>query len=374
MKILKIKGKNEEVVLSEINKEYGDLAVILSTQQEKETGIFSWFKSPKTVITVAIKDEGDALLKPEEKESKESKESNMDTVAYNVLLSLKDQIDSMQKSITDLNKVKEQNNEWIGYNESSKIVSVLKDKLLDAGIHQEILDIILRGIDEDNDTEIVVRSLYANIEELLKKGLYSKKLPKIVFFVGPTGVGKTTTIAKLTADYVLNRGKKVVLFTSDTYRIAAIDQLKTYGDILGVDIEIIYDENELSDTIQKWEQADHIFIDTAGRSHKNEEQIGDIKRLLGCVKEKQVFLVLNASTSYKDVKSIVNTYEEICKEFELIITKLDETDEIGNIINIAYYAKRPILYLTHGQNVPADISGFNADEYTSYLLGRINYE
>lgn len=371
MRILKIKGKNEEVVLSQIKKEYGDLAVVLSTQQERETGIFKWFKSPKTVVTVAIKDEEDS---PSALEKKPSDENRIDTVAYDVLLSLKEQIETMQSSIMDLNKSKLQDNVSSDSDENNKIVRILKNKLLNEGINQEILDIILRGIDEDSDTEIIVRTLYVNIEELLKKGLYSKKLPKVVFFVGPTGVGKTTTIAKLTADYVLNRDKKVVLFTSDTYRIAAIDQLKTYADILGVDIEIIYEENELDNYIRKWEQADHIFIDTAGRSHKNEEQIEDIKRLLQSVNEKQVFLVLNASTSYKDVKSIVSIYEEMYKDFELIITKLDETDEIGNVINIAYYAKRPILYLTHGQNVPADISGFNADEYTSYLLGRINYE
>jgi len=371
MRILKIKGKNEEVVFSQIKKEYGDLAVVLSTQKEKKAGLLKWFKSPKTVVTVAIKDEEDS---PKILEEKVSKESSIDTVAYNVLLSLKEQIETMQSSISDLNKTKQQDNVLAGPDENNKIVNILRNKLLNAGINQEILDIILRGIDEDSDTEIIVRTLYVNIEELLKKGLYSKQLPKVVFFIGPTGVGKTTTIAKLTADYVLNKDKKVVLFTSDTYRIAAIDQLKTYADILGVDIEIIYEEKELDGYIKKWEQADHIFIDTAGRSHKNEEQIEDIKSLLQSVKEKQVFLVLNASTSYKDVKSIVSTYEEICKEFELIITKLDETDEIGNVINIAYYAKRPILYLTHGQNVPADISGFNADEYTSYLLGRINYE
>jgi flagellar biosynthesis protein FlhF len=141
-----------------------------------------------------------------------------------------------------------------------------------------------------------------------------------------------------------------------------------------VDIEVIYEADELMQYITKWKQADHIFIDTAGRSHKNSEQIQDIKVLLESIEEKQVFLVLNANTSCKDIKSIITIYEEVCSDFELIITKLDETDEIGNVVNIAYYAKRPILYLTHGQDVPADISGFNADEYTSYLLGRINYE
>ncbi|WP_069997471.1 GTPase [Cellulosilyticum sp. I15G10I2] len=371
MRILKIKGKNEETILGQIKKEYGDLAVVISTQQEKETGIFKWFKAPKTVVTIAVKDQEDYSLSAK---NESQKEQPIDTVAYNVLLSLKDQIETMQSSITDLKRSNEKHHMPSENKESNKIIDILKAKLSDEGINQELLDIILKGISEECEVEEIVRILYVNIEELLKKGLYSKNLPQIVFFIGPTGVGKTTTIAKLTADYVLNRDKKVVLFTSDTYRIAAIDQLKTYADILGVDIEIIYEENELIQYIEKWKHADHIFIDTAGRSHKNSEQIEDIKNLLASVEQKQVFLVLNANTSCKDVKSIVGIYEKVYPDFELIITKLDETDEIGNVMNIAYYANRPILYLTHGQNVPADISGFNADEYTSYLLGRINYE
>lgn len=370
MRILKIKGKNPEVISEQIKREYGDNAFILSTEQEKGAGLLKWFKPSKTVVTVAVKDEEDVQTNLSEESVKGA---NEETISYNVLLSLKEQIDTMQNHIMSLSKA-EVTKELSEDNESSKIINILESKLLNEGINKEILDILLKGIDEDSDIESVVRILYANIEEILKKDIYNKKLPQIVFFIGPTGVGKTTTIAKLTTDYVLNRGEKVVLFTSDTYRIAAIEQLKTYADILGVDIEVIYEADELMQYITKWKQADHIFVDTAGRSHKNSEQIQDIKVLLESVEEKQVFLVLNANTSYKDIKSIITIYEEVCSDFELIITKLDETDEIGNVVNIAYYAKRPILYLTHGQDVPADISGFNADEYTSYLLGRINYE
>ncbi len=371
MRILKIKGKNQEVIQEQIKKEYGDLAVILRAQQEKRSGFFKWFKSSKTVVTVAVKDEEDQTS-DFLNQAPASQDKDMEQVTYNVLLSLKEQIEEMQHSITGLSNTKIEDKRES--DSGNKVMDILKSKLQNEGINQEILDSILEGIDEESDVETIIRVLYANIEALLQKELHTKSLPKIVFFIGPTGVGKTTTIAKLTADYVLNKHKKVVLFTSDTYRIAAIEQLRTYADILGVDIEIIYDEKELLNAIKKWDKADHIFIDTAGRSHKNTEQIKDIKGLLQSVDEKQVFLVLNANTSAKDVKNIISIYESFYEDFELIITKLDETDEIGNVINIAYYAKRPILYLTHGQNVPADIKGFNADEYTSYLLGRLNYE
>lgn len=371
MKILKLKGKNQELVLEQIKKEYGDQAVVLNIQQEKNNTIFKWFKASKTVVTIALKDEQEETFKASD--DWQTKEQ-METQTYQVLLALKEQIETMQHTITDLSKGREVQEVLQDNSSSQKMLDILKGKLLTQGINQEIVEIILNGINEKDEVEDVVRILYSNIEKFLQKEFNVKDLPQIVFFIGPTGVGKTTTIAKLTAEYVINQGKKVVLFTSDTYRIAAIDQLRTYADILGVEIEIIYEANELLEYIEKWNGVDHIFIDTAGRSHKNMEQIEDIKELLQTIQEKQVFLVLNANTSCKDLKNIIATYEEVYPEFELIITKLDETDEIGNVVNIAYYANKPILYLTHGQNVPADIKGFNADEYTSYLLGRINYE
>ena len=164
------------------------------------------------------------------------------------------------------------------------------------------------------------------------------------------GVGKTTTLAKLTAKYVLEEQKKVVLFTADTYRIAAVEQLKTYADSLGVEIEVIYNEAELPKYIEKWRDIDYILIDTAGRSHKNEEQVKELKALMQHIESKQVFLVLNANTAARDVVTIVDTYAQAEAEFDLILTKLDETDEIGNVVNIAYYANKPIMYLTYGQN------------------------
>ena len=119
---------------------------------------------------------------------------------------------------------------------------------------------------------------------------------------------------------------------------------------------------------------DHIFIDTAGRSHKNKEQVEELWNLLNCVNEKRVFLVMNANTAAKDVMNIIDTYGRDSNDFELIITKLDETDEVGNILNISCYAQRPIKYVTTGQNVPADIKLFNEEEYIVDLLGRIQYE
>ena len=100
----------------------------------------------------------------------------------------------------------------------------------------------------------------------------------------------------------------------------------------------------------------------------------ELKALMENIKEKQVYLVLNANTSARDVKKIVETYEKADPNFDLIITKLDETDEIGNVVNISYYADKAIQYLTAGQNVPSDIKTFNKQEYIAELLRRLNDE
>ena len=126
--------------------------------------------------------------------------------------------------------------------------------------------------------------------------------------------------------------------------------------------------------MKKWQACDHILIDTAGRSHKNGEQMEDMRLLLEKLETKHVYLVMPMSTSYRDVKKIVDAYQSFIPTYQLIITKTDESDELGNLLNIATYARRPIAYITTGQNVPEDIKPFNQDEYVKKLLGRIQYE
>lgn len=383
MKILKLKGKTEETILKEIEREYGERAIILSTQKEDATGHFKWFKSAKTVVTIAIKEVEDDLedqpknLDLENKYQSSAKEAN---ASYELLIDLKNQLGKLHQELEEIKKnsiVLEkdavlQHENITNQQKQNKLSACIQNKLVHLGVKPEICELLLASI-ETEETEAFIRELFRALEELLTEKI-KEELPQVIFFIGSTGVGKTTTIAKLTAQYVLEKQKKVVLFTSDTYRIAAVEQLKTYADILGVEIEIIYDESELPRYIEKWRHMDHILIDTAGRSHKNEEQVTELKALMKNVLDKQVFLVLNANTAAKDVRKIVETYEKAESQFDLIVTKLDETDEIGNVLNINYYAQKAISYLTDGQNVPSDIKVFDKQSYVTELLGRLNDE
>ena len=195
--------------------------------------------------------------------------------------------------------------------------------------------------------------------------------PKVVFFVGPTGVGKTTTIAKIASQFSVTEGKKVALLTADTYRIAAAEQLKTYANILEVPFRVIYSVEEVEQALEDFAAYDYILVDTAGHSHQNEvqrEQMNDFIHSVDGLAEKETFLVLSATTKYRDLISISDTYSAMT-DYKLIFTKLDETTTLGNLLNLKLHTGTTISYVTNGQNVPDDIAPFNPQKTVKLLLG-----
>ena len=191
-----------------------------------------------------------------------------------------------------------------------------------------------------------------------------------LLFMGPTGVGKTTTIAKIASYYVMEEKKKVALLTADTYRIAAAEQLRTYANILEVPFRVVYTAEEARQAILDFREFDYIFIDTAGHSHQNEELLTKMKELLETVKETgvyQTFLVLSATTKYRDLLKIASSYREIT-DYQLIFTKLDETASLGNLLNLTLFTESEIAFVTCGQNVPEDIEQFNPQKTVKQLL------
>lgn len=195
--------------------------------------------------------------------------------------------------------------------------------------------------------------------------------PKVVFFVGPTGVGKTTTIAKIASKYKVDYERKVAFITADTYRIAATEQLRVYANILDAPMSIVYSKEELNAAIEKLSDYDIVFVDTAGFSHKNAAQCEEMKKLIDGVDEvfeKETYLVLSATTKYKDLVDIVNIYNDIAK-YKIIFTKLDETTTYGNLLNIKLYSGADLSYTTNGQNVPDDIELFDTQKIVKQLLG-----
>jgi flagellar biosynthesis protein FlhF len=238
----------------------------------------------------------------------------------------------------------------------------------------QIIEDADKNVHGGNNMDYILSSIYQKM--ILKFGEPSPikaegGKPKVIYFIGPTGVGKTTTIAKIASRCKVESGKRVAFLTADTYRIAATEQLRVYANILGAPMSIIYTAEEMNEAISHLRDYDLIFVDTAGFSHKSETHCMEMKKMLAGLSEsydKEVYLVLSATTKYSDLVEIVDTYKEIA-DYKLIFTKLDETSTYGNILNIRLHSGAELSYMTNGQNVPDDIEEFNTQKIVKQLLG-----
>ena len=194
--------------------------------------------------------------------------------------------------------------------------------------------------------------LKTQLKELPIDGLSYEK--KYINVLGPTGVGKTTTIAKMAARSVLEKKKKIGFITTDTYRIAAIEQLKTYAALLQAPVEVVYSAKDYEEAIKRLAHLDLIFIDTAGRNYKEAKYVEDLQTLINFNDEVESYLVLALTAKQKDLELIIEQFDKLKIE-KFIFTKLDETHSIGTMFNLMIKYKKGLAYYTNGQEVPEDI-------------------
>lgn len=254
------------------------------------------------------------------------------------------------------------------------LYSVMLDNEVDERVANQLIDELDRSMKPNMPIDYMLSNVYQKM--ILKFGQPSmitpaEKGPKFVFFIGPTGVGKTTTIAKIASKLCVEEKKKVALLTADTYRIAAAEQLRTYASILEVPFRVIYTPSEITSSRKDFQEYDYVLVDTAGHSHYNRQQRDNMIEFVGALDysvEKEVYLVVSATTKYSDLLSIADTYQAIT-DFKLIFTKLDETKTLGNLLNVKLHTGAQMSYITCGQNVPDDIALFDAQDTVKKLLG-----
>ncbi len=191
---------------------------------------------------------------------------------------------------------------------------------------------------------------------------------RLVALVGPTGVGKTTTIAKLAANYRLREKRSIGLITVDTYRIAAVEQLRTYADIIDLPMEVVSTPREMREAVRRLEHLDLVLMDTAGRSPKDEIKIQELRAFLSEARVDEVHLVLSAGSSARCLEQTARQFATVGTT-ALIITKLDETTALGNLLPLLRSSGLPLSYVTNGQNVPDDIETANSDWLARLILG-----
>lgn len=413
MIIKKYIGKTENDAVEAAKKELGDGVVIMNVKTVKRKGILALFGSKQVEVTVALEEENVQNFAKSNTERKQNAEavsvrSTGSIISQNTSAeSIEKKLDSLQTLLEsqlkraeeekatvkvkesaqenpveenkaeDAEKVIEQENKSENP-EQDKFIRLLYNTMLDNEVDEKYANQILEDIDKTKKPNMPFDYILANTYQkmVLKFGKATditpaENGPKVVLFIGPTGVGKTTTIAKLASCYSMEEKKKIALLTSDTYRIAAAEQLRTYANILEVPFRVIYTKEEFVSAVEDFSEFDYIFVDTAGHSHQNDEQIQKMKSMIEAIKEKaecQSFLVLSAVTKYRDLLKIADKYRTVT-DYQLIFTKLDETNSLGNLLNVKLQTGTPIAYVTCGQNVPEDIESFNPQKTVKQLLG-----
>lgn len=427
MTINKFQGKTKEEAIQKAKAEFGENAVIMNVKEIKPKGLFGIFSSSTYEVTAAIEekesfsnnmsaltmnaktfenislaaDEEITIPKPMRTPAREEgvksavlKSKSFPDVSetsisddevderervYNSEKQFKERLDNLSELLEQkLSSSSQEDTIQNTTSEEMNFVRMIYSTLLKNDVHEkyvnQILDEVEKYVRPGNNVDLILPNIYQKL--VLKFGQpktieLSGKKPNVVFFIGPTGVGKTTTIAKIASKYKVEYNRKVAFITADTYRIAATEQLRVYANILDAPMSIVYSVDEINETIEKYIDYDLIFVDTAGFSHKNEQQRNDMKKLLDGVNDefrKEVYLVLSATTKYNDLMDIVDIYNEI-SEYKLIFTKLDETSSYGNLLNIKLYANADLSYVTNGQNVPDDIEVFDTQKIVKQLLG-----
>ena len=407
MIIKKFQAKTENEAVEAAKKELGSNVVVMNVRNTKKKGLFSFLKPQLVEITVAVEEDterkepvrtADArsitealgkiapIVERSEKEKSVSEPSFSDKTVKNdkVIVDRLNNIENLieekltkpeepvkKEETTDKDKKEEKD-------ELKVFFDLLLKTMLDNEVEREyatsIIDETARVTKPGTPFDVALAGIYQKM--ILKFGKASvispaENGPKTVFFVGPTGVGKTTTIAKIASKFSVELKKKVALLTADTYRIAAAEQLRTYANILEVPFRIIYTIEEMESALKDFKNFDYVFVDTAGHSHQNEEQknvMGSFIHSVDGIVEREVYLVVSATTKYRDLMSIADAYSTIT-DYKLIFTKLDETTALGNLLNLKLYTGADLSYITCGQNVPDDIEDFNAQSTVKNLLG-----
>jgi flagellar biosynthesis protein FlhF len=250
--------------------------------------------------------------------------------------------------------------------------------MVDRQVERELAEQICRTLgksmrpDHLQQKQFVCEKIAEQIEKMLPTSGPITRVkstgPHVVALIGPTGVGKTTTIAKLAAKLKLDENRKVGLITIDTYRIAAVDQLKKYADIIGSPLKVVASPEDLRQAVASMRDCDFVLIDTAGRSPRDSLKLNELKAFLTAAEPDEVHLVLSTVVSRGSLDLAIEKFSNVRAD-KVIFTKLDEASHVGAMLGVVRSIGKPLSYITIGQDVPADIEVARGKRLAQLILG-----
>jgi flagellar biosynthesis protein FlhF len=389
MRIKKFTGKTFQDAFENVRKELGEDAVILNSRKTKPTsGSEQIHRQEIYEITAAI-DKQNLLKEFRSSPPKNPKvyspvgsslnisQKTVPTINNKILSNhnsvnqkLHEQSEEIRQLHQDIREVKKTLNkvsDLIKFSSMPALPELFKSilkKLVENEVHEDLAKAIVQTVltqtkpSDYQNPEIVTDHLLSLLSRMIKENKPLEKIekkPYVVTLIGPTGVGKTTTIAKIAANLKLHHHKKVAIISADTYRIAAIEQLQTFANIANIPMDVVYSPEEMQGVIFKFRERDFILIDTVGRNQRNEQHVRELNKFIQKANPDEIHLVLSITSSLKNLLDVVRRFN-IIQPNRLLFTKLDEAIYTGNILNVLYKHQMPVSYLTTGQVVPNDIN------------------
>ena len=380
MKIKTYVADNVQEAFYKVKTELGKDAVILQTKQIKKGGFFGFFGKRMVEVIAA----NDITLKTDiPKKTFLNNSNNFASITkkqieannYGSIDEIKNEMEEVKSLLNKMYSEQKKDNSVLNINIPEPFIEHwerMHEMQVDNEVIHKIIENTQRNLSETEITDKtkVLNALKNEIALLIDKVEPIRLLDKknIVTFIGPTGVGKTTTIAKLAAHFALYKEKKVAMITADTFRVGAIEQLKLYGDILEIPVYVVHSNTEIENILKNLVDYELLLIDTMGFSPNNRIQIKKVKSLLDYLKPNDIFMVISAATKNTDMIEILNNYRELNYK-KIIVTKLDETKSYGTILNAINITGCKLSYLTTGQNVPDDIEVASGDKIADMILG-----
>lgn len=366
MKMKKYTADTMVQAMEKVRKDFGEDSVILSSTIVQSKGFLGLFKK-KSVEVVAGYDEPFLAKEKSDPVMKEPMIQNPEQDAT---------IHELKKEMKEMKQLLKTNHTALEFHQYPEEMQALLNRLstqeLNSATIQKIASEIFSRMKAekvdftvDEQKKIAREVLKEELADLPFGGVSFKK--KYVNVLGPTGVGKTTTIAKIAARSLIEHKRKVAFVTTDTYRIAAIEQLRTYANLLQAPVEVAYNEKDFKTALDNLNTKDVVFIDTAGRNYKEKKFVNDLKRLIDFELEMESYLVLSTTTKESDMRSIIDQFLEFPIQ-QFIFTKLDETETIGPVFNLMQDYHLGIAYVTDGQEVPEDLEEATVEKLLTLLL------